>query len=346
MIDWKRPWLKQRSDEIQAFIDGSDWRGSHRAPLAGDASNRRYERLAHPKTGQSAVLMDAPPDRGEDVRPFCHIGQHLSSNGLSAPEIYAEDSDVGLLILEDLGDALLARVVAREPAKEHELYAVATDVLIALHACPPPNNVESYHPERMAALAELAFREYAGAVDPDQAAGSNRFLRAFEDILEQETSADPVLILRDYHAENLLWLPERNGAAKVGLLDFQDAMLGHAAYDLMSLLQDARRDVSPAVEIAMIDRYLQATGVDEHRFRTAYAVLGAQRHLRVLGTFARLCTKYGKPHYLDWIPRVWDLLMADLEHPALAPVSGLLRERLPVPSNDVLDQLRAKCPAP
>lgn len=335
-----------RSEEIAAFLGRTEWCGATRAPLAGDASNRRYERLTHPLTGQSAVLMDAPPDRGEDVRPFCHIGQHLLSNGLSAPEIYAQDPDAGLLILEDLGDALLARVVAQDDSQEFELYAAATDVLVALHDCPPPGQVESYHPQRMAALAGLAFLEYASAIDPDLTEGSERFLRAFEDILEQETSTDPVLILRDYHAENLIWLPERSGPAKIGLLDYQDAMLGHPAYDLMSLLQDARRDVSPAVEIAMIDHYLQTTGVDEHRFRTAYAVLGAQRHLRVLGTFARLCTRYGKPHYLDWLPRVWDLLVTDLEHPVLAPVSGLLLERLPAPTDDVLDQLRAKCPAP
>lgn len=173
--------------------------------------------------------------------------------------------------------------------------------------------------------------------DPDL---QSRFEDHFEDILRESVKGDPVLVQRDYHAENLLWLPGRNGVARVGLLDFQDARAGHCAYDLVSLLQDARRDVPAAIEMQMIDRYISAAGVDESGFRTAYNVLGVQRNLRILGVFSRLSQEYGKPHYVDLIPRVWSHFIRGLEHPALATVANLLRESLPPPTPDNLDKLR------
>jgi aminoglycoside/choline kinase family phosphotransferase len=169
------------------------------------------------------------------------------------------------------------------------------------------------------------------------------FRAAFGPILWQYASETSVLIQRDYHAENLIWLPERTGAARVGLLDFQDAMAGHPAYDLVSILQDARRDVPPEVEAAMIARYVAATGQDGETFRAAYAVLGVQRNLRILGVFGRLCIMGGKSHYIDLIPRVWGLLLRDLEHPALSPVAGLIRDALPAPGDDILKGLKDRC---
>ncbi len=332
--------MPDRATLIDSFLATTDWAGVPRAPLAGDASNRRYERLTDPATGRSAVLMDAPPGKGEDVRPFVTIARFLRDKGLSAPEIYAEDSETGFLLLEDLGDALFARVLAADPTPERQLYEAATHVLVALHEVPPPE-LSPYSPPLMAQLSGLAFSKYRlGITGDDGATPHARFLTRFEDILRATTGGKQVVILRDYHAENLIWLPERSGPARVGLLDFQDAMLGHPAYDLVSLLQDIRRDVPAGIEIAMTDLYISATGVDDHAFRTAYAVLGVQRNLRILGVFARLATDYGKPHYLDLIPAVWAHLKRGLDHPALAPVADLLLEALPVPTPEALAALR------
>lgn len=333
--------MADRDAQARAFLDRTAWAGAGRAPLAGDASNRRYERLTDPATGATAVLMDADPARGEDVGPFLRIAGFLGGIGLSAPAVLDADAAAGFLLLEDLGDDLFARVIPARPDLEPLLYRTATDVLVALHATRPPP-LAPYDPERMTDLAALAFAKYrdgiAGTADP---AARARFETRFRALLQDATAgAAPVLVQRDYHAENLLWLAQRAGLARVGLLDFQDAMLGHPAYDLVSLMQDARRDVPPGIEAAMIDRYLAATGHHRAAFETAYAVLGAQRNLRILGVFARLGSDYGKPQYLDLIPRVWGLLARDLAHPALAPVAGLLRDALPQPTPDNLRRLR------
>lgn len=325
-----------------AFLVTSGWGDAARAPLAGDASNRRYERLRHPTLG-AAVLMDAPPEKGEDVRPFIAVAQHLSSLGLSAPRIFAHDEANGFLLLEDLGDALFARVVRTNPELEVPLYEAATDVLLELHRAPLPDGLASYDAEVMTDLAALVFDWYlAHGAKPDLQARKH-FVATFRPLLTQHLGDDPVLIQRDYHAENLLWLPNRNGVARVGLLDFQDAMTGHSAYDLVSLLQDARRDVPPALEAAMIDRYLDISDKDRATFDTAYHLLGAQRNLRILGVFARLCLRDGKAHYVDLIPRVWGLVQRDLDHPALTPVADILRRSLPTPDAPLLEKLKDKC---
>lgn len=335
--------MTDRTGMMQAFIATTDWAGAALAPLAGDASNRRYLRLTHPGTGQSAVLMDAPPERGEDVRPFLQIARYLTGLGLSAPQILAQDTAQGFLILEDLGDALFARVIPVAPQMEDQLYAAATDVLIDLHRSPPPEGLKPYGPETMTDMAALAFDWYlsgaTGKACPDRTAA----LEALRALLRHHAGTTDVIVLRDYHAENLLWLPARAGAARVGLLDFQDAMTGHPAYDLVSVLQDARRDVPRAVETAMITRYCAATGADHTAFEAAYHCLGAQRNLRIMGVFARLCLRDGKAHYIDLMPRVWDHLQRDLDHPALAPVADILRRALPAPTPAIQERLRAQC---
>ncbi|MDC0659244.1 phosphotransferase [Leisingera sp. SS27] len=331
--------MSERNALCESFLSQTPCATWQRGPLAGDASNRRYERLTGSES-QTVVLMDAPPEKGEDVRPFVRIAGYLRAQGLSAPEILAQDCENGFLLLEDLGDDLYARIIEREPALEKELYEAATDALVALHQAPMPELVP-YGPRLMAEMAGLAFSKYRagilGQVDPDLQA---RFEDQFEDILRETVKGDPVLVQRDYHAENLLWLPDRDGVARVGLLDFQDARAGHPAYDLVSLLQDARRDVPAGIEMQMISRYIAAAGADKSGFRTAYTVLGVQRNLRILGVFARLSLDYGKPHYVDLIPRVWDHFIRGLDHPALAPVAGLLRDSLPVPKPENLEKLR------
>ncbi len=323
------------------FLDNAGWAAATRTPLAGDASNRRYERLS--LGTRRAVLMDAPPDSGEDVRPFAHIGRYLAAQGLSAPRIMAEDANHGFLLLEDLGDALFARVVADDPALEFPLYAAATDVLVHLHAVDPPADLPAYSPALMTRMSALAWQWYAAGANRPDAGAEARFSTTFQPMLEQGAADASVLIQRDYHAENLLWLPDRDGVARVGLLDFQDALRGHPAYDLVSVLQDARRDVPPVIERAMIARYCAASGRNRDAFDHAYHLLGAQRNLRILGVFARLCMTAGKAGYIDLIPRVWDLLEHDLAHPALGPVRALVTESLPPPTPDTLRRLKSRC---
>lgn len=335
--------MADREAAIRAFLARAGWGDAGASALAGDASNRRYLRLCDPGSGRGAVLMDAPPEQGEDVRPFIRIATHLAGLGLSAPRILAADATAGLLLLEDLGDDLFARVLKRRPDLETALYATATDLLVALHRHPPPDDLPDYDPPRMVALSALAFDWYlaAGTDRPDPTPRA-AFCRAFAPILADHTACD-VLVQRDYHAENLLWLPDRTGVARVGLLDFQDAMAGHRAYDLVSLLQDARRDVHRATEETMIARYIAATGQDDTAFRAACSILGAQRNLRIIGVFARLCLRDGKAHYVDLIPRVWRLLRRDLDHSALAPVADIVLHSLPAPTPDILAELRKRC---
>ncbi|HBS50959.1 MAG TPA: aminoglycoside phosphotransferase [Rhodobacteraceae bacterium] len=332
--------MSDRDQGADLFIATTDWAEATRHPLAGDASNRRYDRLVRAETGETAVLMDAPSARGEDVTPFIAIAKHLSDLGLSAPRILAEDRSQGFLLLEDLGDALFARVLAAGTAHEDVLYAAATDLLVTLHQAPVPN-VPAYDAGAMTPLAGLALSKYRAAItrqaDP---ALETEFAALMQPLLAAHAAERPVLVLRDYHAENLIWLPDRTGIERVGLLDFQDAMAGHPAYDLVSLLQDARRDVPPGLERAMIDRYCAATGAERDRFAADYAVIGAQRNLRILGVFARLGLEHGKPHYVDLIPRVWGLLQRDLAHPALAPLARFASKALPEPTPEALDRLR------
>ncbi len=334
--------MTDRSAAMQAFLAKAGWGAATRKALAGDASNRRYDRLVQPD-GATAVLMDAPPDRGEDIRPFVQIADFLSGCGLSAPEILAQDAPLGALLLEDLGDALFARLLPQDPGREPMLYEAAVDLLVHLHRYTPPT-LETYDAPRMSSLAALALEWYAAgsgnAVSQDDVAA---FRAELETILTLYAAPTGVLIQRDYHAENLLWLPDRQGVARVGLLDFQDAMIGHPAYDLVSLLEDARRDVAPELADAMLARYVTATGADPDRFGAAYAVLGAQRNLRILGVFARLSLHFGKPAYVDLIPRVWGHLQNDLAHPALATLGPIVARALPPPTPDILLTLKAKC---
>ncbi|NUH66958.1 phosphotransferase [Sulfitobacter sp. S0837] len=329
--------MTQRSHLIQSFLQDAGWADASRKVLAGDASNRRYDRL-HRADGQSAILMDAPPERGEDVRPFLAVAAHLTSIGLSAPAIYHADPEQGLLLLEDLGDDLFARLMADDPTREAPLYRAAVDVLVHLHRASAPD-LPRCDAQWLTDMAVPAFEFYA----PDGKQQYAAFAAAFHPLAQVLDPVSNVVILRDYHAENLLWLPDRQGVARVGLLDFQDALVGHPAYDLVSILQDARRDVSPAIEAHMVDYYLMQTGQDAENFRSAYALLGAQRNLRILGIFARLCLRDGKAHYVDLIPRVWNYLQHNLRHPALAPVARSIDGVLPCPTPEFLEHLKSQC---
>lgn len=336
--------MAERDAKLESFLSQAGWSDALRAVLAGDASNRRYLRLVRPEGGDRAVLMDAPPEKGENVRPFVYICDHLRSLGLSAPDIMARDESAGFLLLEDLGDDLYARVIPRDPALENRLYCAAIDVLVHLHHHPVPAGLDRYGPDTAAPLAALAFDWYLpAATGQEDSTAKSVFIPKMTEALTAHAADCDVLIQRDYHAENLLWLPGRDGVAQVGLLDFQDAMLGHRAYDLVSLLQDARRDVSPQIETDMVTRYIRATGQDRDRFERAYATLGVQRNLRIIGVFARLCLRDAKPGYLQFLPRVWSHLQHDLAHTTLMDLRDIVNATLPAPTPEILESLKAKC---
>lgn len=332
--------MTDRAGLIDAFLARAGWGRGARKHLAGDASDRRYERLS--QDGQSAVLMDSPLGKADDPAAFVAMARHLRGLGLSAPAILAEDLSQGFLLLEDLGDGVFARLLDADPGAETALYAAAVDVLLHLQAHPAPPGLPDLSAAGWAEAAAFAPDWYARAATgraPDAAA----FRAALSDAIGRHADGPRVLILRDFHAENLLWLPERAGLARIGLLDFQLGQMGQPGYDLVSLLQDARRDVPLATEEAMIRRFIAGTGTDETAFRAAYATLGAQRALRILGVFARLCVGKGKPGYLKLVPRVWDQLQRNLAHPALAPIAAICRDILPPPTPDVLARIAAQC---
>ncbi|MFA7429603.1 MAG: phosphotransferase [Rhodospirillaceae bacterium] len=311
-------------DRFQAF---AGWGDAQRSLLAGDASFRKYYRLV--RGAERAVLMDAPAPQ-EDVRPFVRIANHLEAIGLSAPRILAEDAAAGFLLLDDLGDNTYTRLLAAgEP--EEGLYALAIDVLAELHRHEPPLDVPLYDDDRLLTEAGLLpdwFLPAVGAgVDaPARAAWD----AAWRGLFPIARVVPEVLVLRDYHVDNLMIVPGRDGLAACGLLDFQDAVRGPLTYDAMSLMEDARRDIGPALVAAMKDRAFAATvDVSREDFDASWAVMAAQRHAKVIGIFTRLWKRDGKPIYLQHIPRVWRLLEAACAHPAVAPVHDWLDTHVP-----------------
>lgn len=358
--------MASREEVIRAFLDKAGWGDAERGPLAGDASTRAYERLKG-KKGR-AVLMNAPagPDGppldgarksysaiahlAEDCRPFVAVGEHLRALGLSAPALYAHDMEAGLLLLEDLGDDLYGPAIetgtARDGTQIDELYRVAVDMLIELHgAGTPPRlslpgggtyDVPPYDDAALAIETELLTDWYIpvkkGAELPGEEKEAYRAL--WRDLFPLSRVGAPVLTLRDYHSPNLIWLGDRKGPARAGLLDYQDAQQGSRAYDLVSLLQDARKDVPEARENAMLDYYVARAkevdaAFDEEGFRAAYAVLGAQRNAKIMGIFVRLWKRDGKPGYLAHLPRVSAYMERDLRHPVLASLKAWLDTHVP-----------------
>ena len=303
------------------------------APLAGDASSRRFLRLGG--AGGPAVLMDDPAG---GCGQFLRVTQWLRDGGFGAPKVLAQDLQAGFLLVQDLGDGLVARVIARDPSLTAPIYQRITDFLVALHQRPVPDFVPALDGPELARQVGLFDDFYPQAVGHDRAASAQIAQTVAALHLRLAADVAPVLALRDFHAENLIW----QGAAPLGLIDYQDAVACHPAYDLVSALQDARRDVDADLEQACIDRYLTATGLPADGFRAAYALLGAQRNLRILGIFVRLCIRDGKPRYLDFMPRVWALLQRDLAHPALRPLADLLRD-MPAPTLETIERIRRQC---
>jgi aminoglycoside/choline kinase family phosphotransferase len=312
------------------FRAEAGWREADEQLLAGDASFRKYFRLTR-KEG-TAVIMDAPPPQ-EDVRPFVRIGRHLARLGLSAPVIHTVDETNGFLLLEDLGDDTFARVLAAG-GDEATLYARATDVLVVLHAAREQAllpDLGRYADEALIDAAMLLPEWYLPAASGRPVGNEvlTDYRAAWRACLANLPTLSETLLLRDYHKDNLIWLPMRPGVRACGLLDFQDAQQGHPAYDLVSLIEDARRDVAPSVHAACFDRYVGRTGIDRKDFAAGFALMAAQRHARVIGLFVRLLARDGKPDYLRHLPRVWRLFERALKHEALAPLRAWTDRLLP-----------------
>ena len=301
-----------------AFLATHGWSGDI-SPVAGDASFRRYFRVA--SRGRTAILMDAPPPH-EDPRPFIAIAQWLAERGFAAPAIHAADLAQGLVLLEDFGDVRLRETADAGEAAALPHYEAAIDLLVALRAH-PAGPLEPYDRAVMQREAGLLVEWYCPAVGLDvDVAG---YHAAWDAVLDRTLAEPPVTVLRDYHAENLMLVgPDK----ALGLLDFQDALAGHPAYDLVSLLQDARRDVEPGLEQAMLTRYRAATGVGGD-FMAAYHVLGAQRNAKIIGIFTRLWKRDAKPRYPTLCPRVWAYLERDLSQPELGPVARWFDDNIP-----------------
>ncbi len=332
--------MPDRGAAIAGFLTAAGWAAADRKHLAGDASDRSYQRLQ--LGNRSAVLMDSPPGTADDPASFVRMAAHLTGLGLSAPRVLAQDPPQGLLLLEDLGDALFARLLADDATEELPLYTAATDVLLHLQRHPAPPGLPDLSAGEWAAAAGVALDWYAFAITGDRQDNAP-FTVALTDALARLADGPRVLILRDFHAENLLWLADRGGLARVGLLDFQLGQMGQPGYDLVSMLQDARRDVDDATEQALIRHFAQQSGIDDQTFSAAYAVLGAQRALRILGVFARLCLAAGKPGYLPLIPRVWGQLQCNLAHPELAALRHICAAVLPPATPEALTRIERKC---
>jgi N-acetylmuramate 1-kinase len=311
----------QLPDGLDTFLKTAGWGDATIEPLPGDASFRRYFRAR--RGDKSAMVMDAPPPN-EDPAPFLRAARWLDANGMRAPIILAENESRGLVLLEDFGEVRMRDYLDQWPNDEQEVYEGAVDALVQLHRLPPgPFNDYTLAEYQREAFLFIEWFCSARAMRVDQPG----WKAAWEEVLVQllPRQRPGVAVLRAYHAENIMLL----GTLKSqGLLDFQDALAGHPAYDLVSLLQDARRDVGPELEAAMFDRYVAATRQGED-FLADYARLGAQRNAKIVGIFVRLWKRDGKPRYLDLIPRVWNLLERDLAHPAMAPVARWFDANIP-----------------
>lgn len=327
-----------RGPEMDAFLAHIGWAGARRSVLAADASFRRYERVEH--EGRIAVLMDAPPP-WEDVRPFIAVTRQLAACGASVPSILGADETQGFLLLEDLGDASFTRLLRENPARERELYHAATQALVAIDLVSdastvslPPYDMAVYLRE-VGLFAEWFLPQLHGISSAHTL--RDEWLGLWREVLEKAQLQQTCLVHRDYHADNLFWLEGRSGEKAVGMLDYQDALWGDPAYDLASLLEDARRDVAPDTVLSCIDYYLRNSGENQADFSRRYHVLAAQRNAKIIGIFVRLCVRDGKSAYLNYLPRVWHHFTRDLEHPLLDKVHDFVNRTVPKTKRGVLN---------
>ena len=321
----------RRKEQIENFLSITEFAGAQLWPLAGDASARRYVRAII--GNKKAMVMDTPAE-GENFPAFVQVAEYLYNNGYSAPAILARDMQQGFLLLEDLGDDSFTRILAQKKDKlETTLYSEAIDLLAQWHNSAGNNSLSLplYDEELYLREASLFPDWFLPQIMDVEKAVSLRaeYMEIWREILRATPLSQKIFVHRDYHADNLMWLSERENIKRVGLLDFQDGVLGDAAYDMVSLLEDARRDVPPALMDAMIARYLAQTGVDKEAFYNAYNILGAQRNSKIIGIFVRLAVRDGKENYLKYLPRVWAHLQRDIKHPLLEKLGDWLAKNVP-----------------
>jgi aminoglycoside/choline kinase family phosphotransferase len=304
---------------LDEFLTRHGWNDANISPVAGDASFRRYFRVNSATRGK-AILMDAPPPH-EDPQPFLDIAQYLTGHQFRAPEIYGTDLTRGLVLLEDFGDRRMREHLDDHPEYEAEIYRAAIDTIVRL-AGTPAAHAQPYDMATYLREVQLLTEWYMPAMG--LSCDANAFDQMWVDALAPLASCQNVTVLRDYHAENIMLLDD----GEQGIIDFQDALVGHPAYDLVSLLQDARRDVRPELEADMLAYYLTAANPGPD-FDAHYALLGAQRNTKIIGIFTRLWKRDGKERYLSFLPRMWGLLERDLAHPALANVKQWFDTHIP-----------------
>lgn len=310
--------MSGRERDIRAFLAAAGWETANRVALAGDLSARRYDRLT--RDGDTAILMDADPAHDVSTPAFCAMTRWLRSAGLSAPDILAADPENGLLLLEDLGDS---RVSGLPPRERAAVYPLIIDLLLHLRQQKPPALARP-DPSMLIEMTRLADQHYPG-LDSDALVPFRALLETvFEDLLTDPTCVS----LRDFHADNLMWLPDRTGLARLGLLDYQDAFITHPVYDLVSLLTDARTDIAPAFRQEMTALYAQRSGDHPVRLSLAFAAFALQRNLRILGIFTRSAAQ-GKPAHLPKLPRVRGYIAEALDHPAFAQMKNHVLAAIP-----------------
>ncbi|MBT8424495.1 MAG: phosphotransferase [Silicimonas sp.] len=323
-----------RPTNIDGFLSQAGWLDAERQPLAADLSRRAYTRLVKPGVG-SAVLMDAPPDRDTSTPAFVEMTNWLRNARLNAPEIYASDIESGLLLLEDFGDTQIAKVIGDNPENRAALYGDILDVLILIRSQEPPP-LHCPDAAELTTLTVVADTHYPGAVP----LGLTRFRAVLSDVMATLLKSELSVSLRDFHASNIMWLPQRPGLQRFGLLDYQDAFLTHSVYDLVSLLTDARTDISKDFRERMIAEYQSRTGDDMDQVRLAFSAFSAQRNLRILGVFARAAKDQGKPAHLDKMPRVHRYFAEALQHPVFADVLEETLDAVPFPTAELLESLK------
>ncbi|MEM6602410.1 MAG: phosphotransferase [Pseudomonadota bacterium] len=331
-----------RDAEREKFLKNAGYAHHDIARLKGDASKRIFSRLT--KSGKSFILVDASPLLGEEPAAYAALTMYLLKNGLKCPQILAEDVYQGFFIVEDFGDNLFSQLLKNaDKSTEEELYKAAIDVLVALQKSPIEDVVsyedfshklQLFNIDRLIAEARLFTDWYIPELTrrPVSYAARDEFTAIFRGLLLPVVNEQKVVVLRDYHADNLMWFPDQKDIERVGLLDYQDAVIGNPAYDVVSLLQDARRPIASSLQKKMIDYYLsQSDLLSKEDFMRCYNILGAQRNIKILGIFMRLFVVDKKSDYLAFLPTVWGYLEEDLAQPELKPLKDWFDRWLPLP---------------
>lgn len=319
-------------DRTSRFLSGTVWANATRENLAQDASSRSYQRLTLSDHSTAILAIDPTPS---SLKSFVEVGAHLLSIGLSAPKVHASDPEAGLLLLEDFGDNLFPAVITKDPAAEHRLYEGALDAIFVVTSQQPPQ-LAPLTPAEMAQQDLLAFEYYAGQGVRDAEA-------VLYDLFARHLSEPNALILRDVHAGNLIWLPDRYGPARIGFLDFQDARLAPPLYDVVSLIEDARRDVPRTIAESLYQQAAEGLGRSFASVETEAAVLSLQRNLRILGVFGRLCLRDSRKDYLKFLPRTWRHVQASLRRLNDRRLDSVIGANLPEPTNEFLSAMEKAC---